>query len=99
MLHKIICACLLLLFAGNKLFAQQNKDSLPDYMKQYNFRYYREMGMPDSATFFKRMDSSLQQQQKFNEIKRKIDSLQKMIDSLQKLTPQKNSLAYNKQPI
>lgn len=92
MLHKIICACLLLLFAGNKSFAQQGKDSLPDYMKQYNFRYYRLPGQPDSATFFKRMDSTIQQQQKFNEIKRKIDSLQK-------LTPQKNSLAYFKQTI
>lgn len=92
MLHKITCSCLLFLFASNKSFAQQTKDSLPDYMKQYNFRYYQLPGQPDSATFFKKMDSTLQQQQKFNEIKRKIDSLQK-------LTPQKKSLAYNKQPI
>jgi hypothetical protein len=41
------------------------------------------------ATFFKRMDSTIQQQQIFNELKRKIDTLQQ-------LAPQKKYLTYNK---
>jgi hypothetical protein len=76
---------LLFLFAANKTFAQQSNDALPGY----DFRYYRLPGQPDSATFFKRMDSSLQQQKKFNELKRKIDSMQE-------LAPQKKYLTYNK---
>jgi hypothetical protein len=82
---KIIC-CLFFCFANYKIFAQQHhKDSLPGY----NFRYYKLPGQPDSATYFKRMDSTMQQQKRFNELKRKIDSLQE-------LTPQKKYLTYNK---
>lgn len=79
---------LLLCFAVNKSFAQQKTDSLPDYMKQ--FRYFRLPGMPDSATYFQRLDSSMQRQ-------RVRDSLQQRYDSLmrqRKTIPTRTSLAH-----
>ncbi len=81
--------CLLFCFVVNKGFAQnQSKDSLPEYMKQ--FRYFKLPGMPDSATYFKRMDSSFRQQ-------RLRDSLQQRYDSLmrqRRIIPTRTSLAY-----
>lgn len=53
MLPKIICC--LLLFAANNTFAQQRKDSLPDYMKQ--FKMYKLPGIPDSAFNLNHWDS------------------------------------------
>ena len=87
--YKMI-GCLLFCFVVNKGFAQnQSKDSLPEYMKQ--FRYFKLPGMPDSATYFKRMDSSMQRQ-------RLRDSLQQRYDSLmrqRKVIPSRTSTAYN----
>lgn len=80
----------MLLFAANKTFAQQSKDAMPDYMNQ--FRYYQLPGMPDSATFFKQLDSLRQR-------KILMDSLQKRYDSMrikQSITLTQNHLALNK---
>lgn len=46
----------MLLFAVNNAFAQQGKDSLPDYMKQ--FKMYKLPGIPDSAFNTKHWDST-----------------------------------------
>jgi hypothetical protein len=47
---------LLFVFATHAGFAQkQSNDSIPEYMKR--FHYYRLPGTPDSATFYKRIDS------------------------------------------
>lgn len=54
MLRKLIY-CLLLLFAMNNAFAQQRKDSVPDYMKK--FKMYKLPGMGDSAFNLKHWDS------------------------------------------
>jgi hypothetical protein len=55
MLCKSLC-CIALALACSAAHAQ-SKDSVPDYMKQYNFRYYQLPGQPDSETYFKNMDS------------------------------------------
>ncbi|HEY2721509.1 MAG TPA: hypothetical protein VGI82_07280 [Chitinophagaceae bacterium] len=82
--------CLLLCLVANKGFAQnQSKDSLPDYMKQ--FRYFRLSGQPDSATFFKRMDSSLQRQRMMDSLLRRYDSLMRQ----HKTIPTYTSLVIN----
>ncbi len=78
--YKIIFCCLLLFaFTAHTTFAQQpHKDTAADNLKSYHFRYFRLPGQPDSATFFKRMDSLDQRKRVRDVLFKKYDSLRKL---------------------
>jgi hypothetical protein len=87
---KVICCCLPLFLIIGKGFGQkQDKDSLPDYFRE--FRYYRLPGMPNSATFYRQIYSFYKRQQRIDSLHKRRDSL---LQEQKKNIPAKTILAY-----
>ncbi len=84
-----------LLCAASRSIAQQPKDSVPEYMKK--FRYINMPGMPDSATFSRKVDSGLRMV-RIDSLMKKYDSLAHRLDSLRRLLPPPptGTVAYNR---